>query len=499
MLEVDAIIEVKHIICDTDESITNLNPKLMDYLKSLKSKYNIEGDLDKLLEKCFNKNDREQNIKNIILDRLPIISYSDDRIDLLKDSIKIYEYDNNKNKFKTITNFLMLSGLKIEELSGKKGSDRRRYTEDASSKITNMFKGSWNQAKIRVDVWIDGDEIHFGIEDESGIKEVPPTKRSDGFQWYLAFYINFMAGAKGDLRNSILLLDNPGLQLHPSGQKDLLSVLEELSKENQIIYTTHSPYLIDIEHLDKVRIIEKHNDNGTIINEKYYCSDLDSLKPIRDSLGFTLKDSLFISDENIIVEGPSDKYIIEGMLSYLRDSFDWDPSKLAINSPGGANKIPYYAFFMASEGLKFVAILDNDNAGDLAAKELKKNPNLSETQIIKIDQIVNIKDITIEDLINPDFYNLAVNSSYKDILKKKLNIEEIDISEINYEGFGLADKYSKFFYDKKLGKFDKILVARRIKTDLENGLESSMIGEKTIENFKKIFSLIKEGLADGAS
>jgi hypothetical protein len=329
---------------------------------------------------------------------LPIISYSDDRIDLLKDSIKIYEYDNNKNKFKTITNFLMLSGLKIEELSGKKGSDRRRYTEDASSKITNMFKGSWNQAKIRVDVWIDGDEIHFGIEDESGIKEVPPTKRSDGFQWYLAFYINFMAGAKGDLRNSILLLDNPGLQLHPSGQKDLLSVLEELSKENQIIYTTHSPYLIDIEHLDKVRIIEKHNDNGTIINEKYYCSDLDSLKPIRDSLGFTLKDSLFISDENIIVEGPSDKYIIEGMLSYLRDSFDWDPSKLAINSPGGANKIPYYAFFMASEGLKFVAILDNDNAGDLAAKELKKNPNLSETQIIKIDQIVNIKDITIEDI-----------------------------------------------------------------------------------------------------
>ena len=90
-----------------------------------------------------------------------------------------------------------------------------------------------------------------------------------------------------------------------------------------------------------MRIIEKHNDNGTIINEKYYCSDLDSLKPIRDSLGFTLKDSLFISDENIIVEGPSDKYIIEGMLSYLRDSFDWDPSKLAINSPGGANKIPY--------------------------------------------------------------------------------------------------------------------------------------------------------------
>lgn len=493
MIEVDVSIKIKHIICDEDRYLSDIIKAIEDYFDALKSKYIIEGDLGNLLEKYFWEGDNKQSIKSMILERLPNLLYSDDRMDLLKDNLKIYEFNNNKDKYKTVTNLFMLSGTNIEELGKKKGFDRRRDTDAASLRVTNLLKDSWSQAKIKVNIWIDGDEIHFSIEDESGIS-VPPTKRSDGFQWYLSFYINFMAGIKGDLRNSILLLDNPGLQLHPSGQKDLLSTLEELSMANQIIYTTHSPYLIEVEHLDQVRIIEKDKDKGSIIKEKYYQSTLDAIRPIRDALGFSLRDSLFISEENIIVEGPSDKYILEGILTYLKDSVKLDLSKLFINSPGGANKIPYYALFMASESLKFVVVLDNDSAGKKAAKELERISQIDTKQIIKLDQVITEDNATLEDLINPLFYNLAVNSCYRDILKEKLGMEEIPIGEISDNGRRIIGQYSKFFHDKGLGSFDKVLVSIEIKKILEEKKpEQSVLGTDTLRNFERIFALINEG------
>jgi predicted ATP-dependent endonuclease of OLD family len=302
-----------------------------------------------------------------------------------------------------------------------------------------------------------------------------------------------MARTKGDLGNSILLLDNPGLQLHPSGQKDLLSTLEELSNQNQIIYTTHSPYLLNIEHLENVRLVERERDTGTIINEKYYHSPLDSLRPIRDSLGFTLRDSFCISNETLLVEGQSDKDILEGMLIYLRKNklIEYDLSHILINSIGGAKKMPFYAFFLLTEALKFAVILDNDPTGISASKELRGLDKIDEKQIIILNKVKEKDNITIEDLINPNFYNLAVNAAYKEIFNNKSH-PEIRTEEIDYRGYGLANKYSRYFNDNSLGSFDKIMIARRIKNDLENVRESSIIGEDTIKYFKDLFCLVNE-------
>ena len=87
------------------------------------------------------------------------------------------------------------------------------------------------------------------------------------------------------------------------------------------------------------------------------------------------------------------------------------------------------------------------------------------------------------------FFN--VNKAYKDILKNKSHAE-INIEEIDYKGYGLANKYSRYFHDNSLNSFDKILVARQIKKELERKCELSIIGEDTIENFKKIFGLVNE-------
>jgi predicted ATP-dependent endonuclease of OLD family len=337
-----------------------------------------------------------------------------------------------------------------------------------------------------------------------------------------------MADTKRELRNAILLLDNSGLLLHPSGQKDLLKIFGELSEDNQIVFTTHSPYLIDRTKLDGIRIVKKEKEIGSILLEKFHDSDFDSLEPIRSAFGIAIGDSLFGSKENIIVEGFSDYQILEGLAYYFkRKGYESiDISKTSIISVGGADKVPYYALLVWKEGYDFVTVLDNDNEGRKVANELKEKFPLDENQIIKLDKVVPedmrgidiavedlidpenqiIKlykvvpedmrgiDIAMEDLIDPPFYNCAVNRAYKELIEEKLGKKEINIDELD-NSIKMQDKrYSKYFWEnKKLGSFDKILVAKEIRNILTNeSIDDGILGENTIRNFEGLFVSINK-------
>ena len=127
-----------------------------------------------------------------------------------------------------------------------------------------------------------------------------------------------MSETKGELKNAVLLLDNPGWVLHPSGQKDLLDALEEIAKSNQIVITTHSPFLIDKNKLERIRIVKREADVGTKVYEKFWDSPYDSLQQIRVAIGADISDSLFGGKNNIIVEGESDRVYLETMAEYLK-------------------------------------------------------------------------------------------------------------------------------------------------------------------------------------
>ena len=489
-LEEQAKTKAKQIICESNTSADDLYAQLNDLYLYFKAGFFVEGDFSSILSQSI-KN-KKTFLENSILNLLPTLFYSGGLLDFLPDSVTLDEYASDKEEHKTITNLLTLSGLNIDQLREMDHFIRRRTTKSASLKFTNMLVESWKQAdELKLKIFIDGNQLCFIVEDETKI-EIPPTERSDGFQWFLAFYINYMAGIHRDLKNSILLLDNPGLQLHPSAQKNLLSTLEILSSKCQIIYTTHSPYLIDAEHLDQIRIVEKDPSKGTIIKEKYYSSSLDSIKPIRDSLGFNLRDSLFISSENIFVEGISDKYILEGMLIYMRESLGYDSYNFFINSAGGVNKIPYYAYILSSESLRLAVVLDNDDQGSAAENELRKNNRLNDIQIIKLDKIKKCKNITIEDLINKDFYHLMVKKVYEPMMSDRLDFSKIEING-NSES-RIIDTYNRLFHENNLGTFDKIKVALQLKKYLEEKPEKSEVGDDTNANFKTMFDLIKRGL-----
>ncbi len=443
---------------------------------------------------------QEDDIIGKILELIPNSIYFD-AVDLLKDSIEINEFLKNRPQYKTFDNLINLAGLDVEKLTEKPTHRRRSSTEEASARITGRVNELWRQGTVNVKIGYDGGTLFVYIEDKTEARD-PPSRRSDGFQWFLSFYINFMAGTKGEFKNAVILLDNPGVLIHPSGQKDLLKTIEQIAESNQIVYTTHSPFLIDREHLNTIRIFQKKERKvGTIIKEKFHDSDFDALEPIRAAIGATIGDSLFGLKKNAIVEGYSDYLILEGVSHYFQRNKKGflDFSKVAIISVGGAQKVPYFTLFVWRKGYKFVIILDNDNEGREVARELKEKYPIDASLVFKLDEIAPDKmqgrDITIEDLIDPSFYNKAVNEAYKVCFRKKRGEEEIKLDELDTSVIMQTKKYEKFFSKNRLGRFDKTLVAKQVYNMTSDiSCTDDVLGTSTIENFDKLFEIVNDKL-----
>jgi len=429
-----------------------------------------------------------------ILEILPKFIYFSD-IEKIKDSVPTEEYLSNKEKYKTLSNLIELSGMNIDYIV-KNAEEHEALSKlhSASATVSGMINKSWTQEKVEVKIGIWKKQIVISIYDDTAKSYLPPSMRSQGFQWFLSFYTNFMAGSKGEFKNTVLLLDDPGVYLHPSGQKDLLKTLEKIAESNQIIFSTHSPFMVDREKLDRIRIVSKQIGKGTLINEKYYDSDFDALQPIRASIGMTIGDSLFTAKKNLLVEGYSDELMLQAMSKVCsQKGKDFiDTSKISILPVIGADKMLYFATLLLKENLKFLILLDFDSEGRKVAKELETKFDVKEDLILTFDKTFSNeegKDLVIENLIDIDFYIKAVNLAYSDIFKKKLHKENITLEDIKEPSFG---GINKFFKEKKIGqskKVDKIKVAKKI---LDLVAEDKEPNKKTISYFSKLFKIINK-------
>ena len=493
-----------------DKSIDELNKTSSStkIWKLLNDIINIQILDDKLIDELKKKRDSLKNIsENTFIDNalnaIPNFVYFDS-IDLIEDSISIDEYLTNKEKYKTFTHLFRLASLDIDKVKKTTNAHRRKLLfRGASTSITGMINEFWKQEKVTVNLDIDGDQILIFIEDEFGAKADPPSRRSDGFRWFLSFYINFMEGTKGELKNTILLLDNPGWVLHPSGQKDLLEALEKIAETNQIIIATHSPFLIDKNKLERIRIVER-GESGTKVFGKFWDSTYDSLQVIRAAIGADVSDSLFGYKNNIIVEGYSDVLYLEAMVNYLKrkGKETLDLSKVMILGAGGADKVPYILAWQKAEKYKVLAVLDADDEGRKAKQEMERRDIGIDVNkdILMLDEISNEfkgKSLEFEDLFTDEFYNVAVNRAYREIFENKLGNPEINLEEIPSDGLK-TKRYARFFKDNSLGGFDKVKVAKEVKKILSRKISKEMeeMLEESVDDFEKLFIKIKEKFKD---
>ena len=213
-------------------------------------------------------------------------------------------------------------------------------------------------------------------------------------------------------KRTVLLLDNPGLEIHVDGQKDIKSFLEKkVNFDCQIVFVTHSPAMIDPYNLAQLRKVELLSGNGgtkvrnTISPEP---GKFDLLEPVRMAIGASLFSSLIVNDFNVLVEGASDRHILEGAFSKIESAHN-----VCVNGSLADSPDCMLATFYARTRLPFVAILDADDGGRRLRKQLLDH-GIPENQIISLDSIIGKRDedFAIEDVLSAEFYHRAVVDSY---------------------------------------------------------------------------------------
>jgi len=229
-----------------------------------------------------------------------------DTIPLLKSRATLQDLMNGSEQFRTERNLLHIGGLNNPEIIFEDNTRGRRASEEASRLITQQIRRAWSQEPtIEVKLNVNGNLLYIDISDGTTVFDTPES-RSMGFRWYLSFYINFIAQTFEARANEyFFLIDEPGIHLHPAGQKDLAKIMEDLAMKNQLVYTTHSPFMINREHPERVRLVTKDKDGTRVDSEAYR----QNWKPLRSSIGLLIGDLFFFSEKGVMAaEAPEKKF-----------------------------------------------------------------------------------------------------------------------------------------------------------------------------------------------
>lgn len=246
----------------------------------------------------------------------------------------------------------------------------------ASIDISKRFSDWWSQRRHKIRYHADGDYFRIWIADDKrpGM-EIELESRSKGFQWFFSFYLVFLVESEDGHKDSILLLDEPGLDLHPTAQQELLGFFENIAAVNQLIYTTHSPFLIDGEHLHRVRPVTEDETGHSLINAETWPSDRETIFPLQAAAGYAMVRGLFQHKKNVLVEGMSDYYYLHALAHQCRATGRKTlPDDIYITACGGTKLVGILASLFLGQQVRPLVLLDGDEAGrarrDALIKEL---------------------------------------------------------------------------------------------------------------------------------
>ena len=273
----------------------------------------------------------------------------------------------NKDDFKLLT------------VSTTSFQDKKRICDDISGILTNFFAENYKQYKVKfalapnantVDIYVRDYFINNGSEDKEGAC-LYLEERSKGFNWFVSFVIT----CNSFLSNEIFILDEPGMDLHLEGQEDMLNVLKEIAKERQIMFCTHSPYLIDTTALPIIRLVEKRPttlkrnsfDETIVCQNLHSYSDKDTIATLLDAIGYNITKGLTYHNEKaIIVEGISDLLLLKAFYKSISKELDFD-----IYFAKTTSKMEIMYSLLSGLGIKKILMLyDADKAGVSTYKEM---------------------------------------------------------------------------------------------------------------------------------
>ena len=299
----------------------------------------------------------------------------------------------------------------------------------ASKDISDQFSKWWSQRRHKIRYHADGDYFRIWVADDRRQDvEIELEARSKGFQWFFSFYLVFLVESEGGHKDAILLLDEPGLHLHPTAQQELIAFFEKLSETNQLAYTTHSPFLIDGEHLHRIRPVKEDDTGHSRITAETWPEDRETIFPLQAAAGYAMIGGLFQHRKNVLVEGITDFYYLQALSQQCAKSGRPSlPDDIYIVFCGGTKNVGWIASLFLSEKVRPLVLLDGDEAGrarrNALMKELYADHN---SGILMLDDVLNQpgQEVEIEDILGESLIIPGLEA----VLGKALQLDQADRS-----------------------------------------------------------------------
>lgn len=403
--------------------------------------------------KLINDGQPEESFFATVLEWLPNFIYFSDFDDILPFEIPLTE----AKKHKTVLDFATVANLDLDKVIATTDTQRRRnILSEHSAHVSGDFKGFWGQNEIALVAEPNGQNLIIGLKEAGETRIFKAEQRSKGFQWFLSFYLRLTAQKHN---YNIILIDEPGLYLHAKAQRDVLKVLESIAQaKTTVIFSTHSPYLIDVNRLDRIRLVMKKENGSLIENKIHKNADAETLTPIIAAIGMDLQSHFTgVKKHNAVLEGISDYYYLQALKDLIPKSKLPDINFIPCV---GATKIPQIISLLIGWDLDYVAVLDKDSEGKRTAKELLEELHVAGEKVLFVSGEENT---SIEDLFSRQDFNTHV---LEDVKNEK------------------ETSNSKFLKEQKL---DKVLLAKKFFERGKKDKKSIKLEETTISNFSKIF------------
>jgi hypothetical protein len=422
-----------------------------------------------------------------------------------------YEIESKQADSKTtIENLFFLGGFDAKHLEAIKArpDERVKYLAECGSRLTRALEPTWLTQKIEVEfeyseyvLVIKVSDLHpDGTRTNKGLLR----RRSEGFRWHFSFFVNFSAEVqRAALREAILLLDEPGLHLHPAQQIGMLGVLKQLVGSNQVIYTTHSPFMILDYSVGSLLSVEL--DEATHLSRiqpAYWKGDAETSLLVLHALGGrTLAEAwtqslAAVSAPALIVEGPSDYMYLKVMMEVVRIHRNKSQIELPFNAElvpaNGSSAIGPLAMFHAEKFFNCFALYGNEPQARKYSEALVAE-GFDQGRVF-FSEVQGKTESDIEDFFSDTEYLTAVNEVYAEILRSArfIPIKKNDLDALREKNKGvtrivpLLDLLWK--QQSGWGSFDKIKVCKRL---CEHAIATpSFISERTIERFEALFNSI---------
>lgn len=354
--------------------------------------------------------------------RVPKVFFFDD-YRIMKGRVALDQINGSEDEgIRTLKDLLDLAGMTAQELQNNTDYEHHKANLEAiANEITDDVFRYWKQnpsLEVEFDVHRSPGnnqpgEFHVRIKNNKHRVTVPFDERSRGFVWFFSFLTSFKKLSE-DNEKMVILLDEPGLNLHASAQADLLRFIEDiLAPDHQVIYTTHSPFMVDAQRFERVRTVEDIDNDGVKVSSECLSVDANTVFPLQAALGYSLAQTLFLGPNCLLVEGPSDLLYMQTM-SVILSGMGREPlsDKWVITPVGGADKLATFVSLIGANELNVCVLMDISKKDKQRVENLIRNHFLNRNKVIQLSEFVDENEADIEDLFSVEEYLSLVRTAY---------------------------------------------------------------------------------------